>query len=497
MKSPFLFLLKQFLALNLFRISPKFLAYPMGVITLAGFLTSGSTLLPTLAPAQSIQSGKAKRNNQPQQRGSEFTNANKPNIILVLADDLGYGDLGCYGNPLIKTPVLDKMASGGIKFTQFYSPAPVCTPSRAGIMLGQLPQRSGLSCEKRGVLFPNTGGGLPDSLITLPEMLTQNGYTTGMVGKWHLGHLPKHLPLNHGFQYYYGIPYSNDMYPQNKYPPLPIIENFEQIDTINNQEYLTEKYTQKAIAFITKNKQKPFFLYFAHHAPHIPLYPHPDFKGKSKRGAYGDVVEEIDFRMGQLLNTLKELGIAKNTLIIFTSDNGPWKIKKQEGGSAGPLRGDKGSVWEGGMRVPAIIYGPEVLKPIQQTGNSSSELASGLDLMATLAELTGSRLPATAEDGYSLLPIIKGKPAERKEILYYYKNYYAAYRLGPNKVMMMTNGKANRHVFENLPQPETYNLETDISEEYPQAAKEDLLNQALQRAKTITFGKDQSAIPVK
>ncbi|MGB9625015.1 MAG: sulfatase family protein, partial [Phycisphaerae bacterium] len=262
-----------------------------------------------------------------------------PNLVILFADDLGYGDLCCYGHPSIRTPNLDRMASEGLRFTDFYSAAPVCTPSRAALLTGRLPIRSGMVGTTRHVLFPDSKGGLPASEITIAEALKTKGYATACVGKWHLGHLPQYLPTRNGFDSYYGIPYSNDM------KPSPILRNEEVIEEPAVQETLTPRYTDEAIKFIRREKDKPFFLYLAYNFPHVPLHVSDRFKDKSLRGLYGDVVEEIDWSVGEVLRTLRELGLAEKTLVVFSSDNGPWLIKNQHGGSAGLLRDGKGSTW--------------------------------------------------------------------------------------------------------------------------------------------------------
>ncbi len=252
----------------------------------------------------------------------------KPNIVFIFADDLGYGDLGCYGNKMIKTPNLDRMAAQGMKFTDFYSASPVCSPSRAALMTGRYPIRMGINT----VFFPESHTGIDASEVTIPEMLKGQGYTTACVGKWHLGHQPEFLPTRHGFDYYFGIPYSNDMV------PTPYLRNGQEVVAKVNQDSTTIRYTQEALGFIEKNKNAPFFLYLPHSMPHIPIYASPAFKDKSKGGLYGDVVEELDWSVGQVLKKLKELKLEENTLVVFSSDNGPWLVKGADAGTAGVLR---------------------------------------------------------------------------------------------------------------------------------------------------------------
>lgn len=300
-----------------------------------------------------------------------------PNFIVIFADDLGYGDLGVYGHPTIKTPHLDQMAFEGQKWTNFYVGASVCTPSRAALLTGRLPIRSGMASSKHRVLFPNSVNGLPTSEITLAEQMKKAGYTTACIGKWHLGHKKEYLPTNHGFDYYFGIPpYSNDMdrlqgdeykdyWSRNneeiktEHFNVPLLRNTEIIERPADQNSITTRYSNEAVQYIKEHKNKPFFIYLAHNLPHVPpLFASKEFLGKSERGLYGDVLEEIDNGIGNILKTLKEEGLAENTIVVFTSDNGPWlPFKLNGGGSAGQLRAGKGTTWEGGMRVPAIFWG--------------------------------------------------------------------------------------------------------------------------------------------
>ncbi len=298
-----------------------------------------------------------------------FAQDRPPNFVVIFADDLGYGDLGVYGHPTISTPNLDRMAAEGMRFTQFYVAASVCTPSRAGLITGRLPVRSGMASSKSRVLFPDSTGGLPDSEITIAELLKRKNYATAAVGKWHLGHLPQYLPTQHGFDSYFGIPYSNDMDKVQPAPPrhelwgeaskseyfnVPLVRNEDEIERPAYQPTLTKRYTEEALAFIRKNREKPFFLYMPHTMVHVPLFRSEEFKGVSRRGLYGDAVEEIDWSVGRILDTLHELNLDENTLVVFTSDNGPWLTFDEQGGSAGLLRMGKGSTWEGGMREPGI-----------------------------------------------------------------------------------------------------------------------------------------------
>src|SRR3954470_10124215 len=341
-----------------------------------------------------------------------------PNVVIIFADDLGYGDLGCYGHPTIKTPHLDRMAREGMKFTQFYSAAEVCTPSRGALLTGRLPPRNGL-CGKRRVFFPDSKGGIQPDEITIPELLKSKGYATAILGKWHLGHLPDYLPRKHGFDYFFGTPYVNDMdrvptspkgkaayaKPKFEYWNVPLMRNEEIIERPANQNLFAKRYADEATRFIREHKDKPFFLYFAHNMPHVPLFASPDFEGKSRRGLYGDTVEEIDHSVGVVLDALRDAKLAEKTLVIFTSDNGPWLMYNQQGGSAGLLREGKGSTWEGGMREPAIAWWPSKIP----AGSVTKELASTMDLFTTAAKLASADVPTDRIiDGVDLRPLLFG-----------------------------------------------------------------------------------------
>ncbi|TRX50912.1 sulfatase [Fulvivirga sp. M361] len=410
-----------------------------------------------------------------------------PNFIVIFTDDQGYGDLSCFGHPTIKTPHLDQMAAEGQKWTQFYVAAPVCTPSRAGLLTGRYPIRNGMTSAKSGVLFPNSAGGLPQSEITIAEVLKQKHYATAMIGKWHLGHLPQFLPTAQGFDYYYGIPYSNDMnavgewkeYLKNTDDPnyqaditmydVPLMENNEIIERPADQRTITHRYTEKAVSYIQANKDQPFFLYLAHSLPHIPLFAHDDFKGKSKQGLYGDVIEEIDWSVGKILQKLRDVNLKDNTVVVFTSDNGPWLAFKSHGGSAGPLRAGKGTTFEGGQRVPAIFWGPGIVKPA-----IVSEMGSTLDLIHTFATLSGTKVPADRKmDGYDLSSVLKGttEVSPRSEFFYWTEAKLYAVRSGKWKLhIQQTEPIVYWNKTEPLENPELYNVEADISEKYDRAS---------------------------
>jgi arylsulfatase A-like enzyme len=387
----------------------------------------------------------------------------RPNIIVIYADDLGYGDLGCYGHPTILTPNLDRLAAEGLRFTQFYSAAEVCTPSRAALMTGRLPVRSGMCSSKRRVLFSQSTGGIPADEVTLAEALGGQGYQTCCIGKWHLGHLPQYLPTRNGFDRYFGLPYSNDM------KPLPLLRNEEKLEISPDQRTLTRRYTEEAVQFIRDSQQadakgRPFFLYLPHSMPHVPLFASDEDAGRSARGLYGDVVEAIDRSTGVLLNTLRELKLDRNTLVMFSSDNGPWLIKKQNGGSSGPLREGKGSTWEGGMRVPGIFWWPGKIKP----GQVSQELASTLDVFATCCSLSGARLPADRDmDSFDLSPVLfSGGESPRNSMLYYRGSELFAVRKGPWKLHLKTQAGYGQPRADVHDAPLLFHLEHDPSERF-------------------------------
>ncbi len=342
-----------------------------------------------------------------------------PNYVLIFCDDLGYGDLGCYGSTKNRTPRIDAMAKEGMRFTSFLSSSPVCTPSRASLLTGCYARRVGMHEDFTGhwVLIPRSRRGMHADEWTLPEILKAKGYATACIGKWHLGDQPPHLPTAHGFDEYYGIPYSNDMASARRGdPPLPLVQDTKVIEAPANQATLTKRYTREAIQFIERNKSKPFFLYLPHTFPHLPLFASKEFHGKSANGRYGDSVEEIDWSTGKILDALKQHGLDKNTLVIFTSDNGS---NGRNGGSNAPLSGAKGGTMEGGMRVPMIARWPGRIP----AGGTCNELSSTMDFLPTFAALSGGLLSANKIDGHDITPLLAGTKgaASPYEVFYYYR----------------------------------------------------------------------------
>jgi uncharacterized sulfatase len=379
-----------------------------------------------------------------------------PNIIVVFADDLGYGDLGAFGHPNIRTPRLDSMAAEGQKWTNFYV-QPVCSPSRAALLTGRLPVRNGMFGTTRGqapqVFRDNATQGLPSEEVTVAELLKTRGYATGIIGKWHLGHLPAFLPMRQGFDSWFGVPFSHDMRmtaprdngwqtrayyePKPEYWNVPLMRDDAVIEQPVDHRTLTKRYTEEARRFIAAHRDRPFFLYLAHSLPHIPLARSEPFVNHSAAGMYGDVVEELDWSMGQVLDALRAAKIERRTLVLFTSDNGPWLPFGTHGGSAGPLREGKGTTWEGGVRAPAIFWWPGTIRPGVVT-----ELGSGLDLLPTAAALAGAFLPGDRVlDGVSLRAPLTGTGASpRQTVFYYWDDELRAMRKGRYKVHFVTSG---------------------------------------------------------
>ena len=411
----------------------------------------------------------------------------QPNIVIIYADDLGYGDLGCYGHPAIRTPNLDRMAAEGMRFTDFYSAGEVCTPSRAALLTGRYPIRSGMCDYQRRVLLRRSKGHLPADEITLAELLKERGYATGLIGKWHLGvwsNNPEGHPSKHGFDTFFGLPHSNDMDPapgapkaarkrldqDNAWWNSPLYRGTELVEQPVDQSTLTRRYTEEAVKYIRDHKEKPFFLYYAHTFPHIPLFASERFRGKSAAGVYGDVIEELDWSVGEVIGALKREGLEKKTIVIFSSDNGPWTSMEKAGGSAGPLREGKGSTWEGGMRVPAIAWWPGKVP----AGVVQHEVATTMDLFVTFTRLAGASTPSDRPiDGVDVSPLLFGNGKVERGAYFYYRGeqLYAA-RLGPWKAHFITRSGYGSDPAESHDPPLLYNLGEDPGEKHRVPANE-------------------------
>jgi arylsulfatase A-like enzyme len=398
--------------------------------------------------------------------GSGHSTKSKPNFIVIFCDDLGYGDIGCFGSTKHRTPNIDRMAEDGMRLTSFYVTSGVCTPSRSSLMTGCYPRRTNMHIDHDGdcVLFPIGKKGLNPSEITIAEILKDRGYATACVGKWHLGDQPEFLPTQQGFDYYFGIPYSNDMgaRKRSKNPPLPLLENEKVIEAPVDQNTITKRYTEQVIKFIKANKDKPFFVYLPHTMPHNPVNSSDDFRGKSANGGFGDCVEEIDFSTGQILKTLKNLGIDEKTLVVFTSDNG---ASNNFGGSNLPLSGHKGSTDEGGMREPCVVRWPGRVP----AGSKCDEITCTMDLLPTFAALAGAKVPADRIiDGKGIWPLLSGKNGAKTphEVFYYYQmDQLQAVRSGKWKLHVAMKDKQRNWGGPVGPSPvKLFDLENDIGE---------------------------------
>jgi len=449
-----------------------------------------------------------------------------PNIVILFADDMGYADLGSYGNPYIRTPILDTLAREGQRWTDFYVASPVCSPSRGALMTGQISVKSGLYGRMLHVMLPDDSHGIPEETMTLAEALKSAGYRTGIFGKWHLGDDPQNYPTRNGFDYWYGVPYSNDMdrvgsidvneaaralasgqteklaalraesvklfeNPQSEYWNIPLYRSQkvhqeyrdELVERPIDQPTFTRRITEEAIRFIDENHEQPFFVYVPYSMPHLPVFASDAFDGKSLRGAYGDAVEEIDWSVGRIRETLENLGLAQNTLVFFSSDNGPWQAASTFGaGSAGMLRGNKGTVWEGGVRVPGIFWWPGHIKP-----GVVSDIGTTMDVFATALHLAKVPIPSDS-DGFALTETLHhGAPGPRSEMPYYYKGHLKAYRKGKYKIVFF-GGERNGT---RLQKPLLYDLHqdiaerADISEERPDVV-EDLIRAVERHRKDVT-----------
>jgi arylsulfatase A len=404
-----------------------------------------------------------------------------PNFVIILADDLGYADVGVFGAKGYQTPNLDRMAQEGRRFTRFYVSQPVCSASRTALLTGCYSNRLGI----HGALGPKALHGISDQETTIAELLHARGYATAIYGKWHLGHHPQFLPTRHGFDEYFGLPYSNDMWPNHptdkSYPPLPLIEGERVVQLMPDQTQLTTWYTERAVRFIEKNRDRPFFLYVPHNMPHVPLHVSEKFRGKSARGLYGDVIMEIDWSVGEILAALRRSGVDRNTLVVFLSDNGPWLSYGDHAGLAGPLREGKGTVWEGGVRSPCIMRWPARVP----AGSVSREPAMTIDLLPTIAGFAGAALPKLPIDGLDVAPLITGPSTARNPheayFLYYEMNQLQAVISGRWKLELphtyrTLGGKPGGTGGQPAPYAaaktgsELYDLESDVGEKKDVAA---------------------------
>ncbi len=405
----------------------------------------------------------------------------RPNVVILFADDQGYGDLGCYGSN-VPTPHLDRMAAEGTRFTSFCVAQAVCSASRAALLTGCYPNRVGLL----GALGPNARHGIDNDEWTLAEIVKKRGYATAVYGKWHLGHHPRFLPLRHGFDEYFGLPYSNDMWPHHptagkSYPPLPLIEGEKTLQTMPDQNRLTTWYTERAVRFIEQHRDRPFFLYVPHSMPHVPLHVSERFRGKSPRGLYGDVTMEIDWSVGEILAALARCDLDRNTLVIYTSDNGPWLSYGNHAGSAGPLREGKGTTFEGGVRVPCLMRWPGRIP----AGRVCHELAATIDILPTIARLIGVALPPDRPiDGKDIWPLISGQAGAKcphEAYCYYWDRELQAIRSGPWKLHFPhayrslkqspgTDGQPGPYVQKQIGLA-LFNLELDVGESHDVAAE--------------------------
>ena len=434
----------------------------------------------------------------------------KPNFVIIYTDDQGYGDLSCFGSKTIRTPHLDRLAAEGRKFTSFVSASSVCTPSRAALLTGSYPKRLSMA---KGVLFPASTTGLNPDEHTIADHLKQQGYATACFGKWHLGHHPETLPRAQGFDVYFGIPYSNDMnHPDNKGKPredaegmdmlwndpessltkwkTPLMENEKIVELPVDQRTITRRCTDRGVAFIKENQKRPFFLYLPYSMPHVPLYVPDDVRDPDPKRAYINTIEHLDTEVGRIFATLRELDLAKNTYVIFATDNGPWLKNKQHGGSAGPLRDGKMSTFEGGQRVPAIIWAPGRIPP----GTQTDALASTIDILPTIASLTGSHLPADRTiDGVDISPLLTGDDkSPRQEFLYYaMSGRLEGIRQGDWKLLVLSpNGKDQAEVM-------LFNLAKDIGEKNNLAAENpELVERLTKRMNELDAAIEAEARPV-
>ncbi len=399
----------------------------------------------------------------PQPAGPAASGTDKPNFVILFADDMGYGDWGYGGHPTIRTPNMNRMANEGARLTQFYAGNPVCSPSRSALLTGRNCIRTGV----HHVFFPPDTMGMSTEEITIADALKPLGYRSACIGKWHLGHTEQYRPLRQGFDYYYGLLYSNDM------EPADIWRNDEIIEQPADQTTLTRRYTEEAIRFIEQERDNPFLVYLPYSFPHVPLFASDEFLGTSRRGLYGDVIQEMDWSVGQINAALDRLGLSENTLVMFTSDNGPWMRMGLDGGNAGFLRGAKGDTWEGGMREPFIARWKNRIQP----GTVSSEVGSVLDFLPTCVKLAGGTLPDDRPiDGVDLMPVLQGGNQPERTIYYYEREHLNAVRHGKWKLHLRyydhsRGGYQRRDNWTAPEQPLLFDLEQDPGERFDVAGK--------------------------
>lgn len=415
-----------------------------------------------------------------------------PNVVIIFADDMGYADAHCFGGQKMVTPHLDRMAAEGRKLTSFYVAQAVCSASRTALLTGCYPNRVGIL----GALGPQSKNGIHDDEMTIAEVLKSRGYTTAIFGKWHLGHWPQFLPVRHGFDHYFGLPYSNDMWPKHptaKFPDLPLIEGGRILEYNPDQTQLTTWYTQRAVQFIEASSDRPFFLYVPHAMPHVPLFVSDQYADQSGAGLYADVIEEVDWSVGHILDALKRCGIDDRTLVIFTSDNGPWLSYGNHGGSAKPLREGKGTAWEGGVRVPFIARWPGKIP----AGTETDALAATVDLLPTIARLTGAELPPRRIDGIDISSVLMSPTpvtSPRESYYFYYGQELHAVRSGAWKLHLPHpyitvpqaghDGRPGKVIGVKTEQA-LYNLDADIGEATDVSAQHpDVVQRLMQLAET-------------
>jgi len=437
---------------------------------------------------------------------------NELNFIVILTDDCGYADIGSFGHPTIHTPAIDKLACEGQKWTNFYTASSLCTPSRVGLLTGRLPVRCGMAGGEQRVTLPWSAGGIPGSEITIAEVLKEQGYSTACIGKWHVGHAEEeHLPNQQGFDYFLGLYLNIDHYGANgwnwhdyatykdslfdiKYYDVPLMKNGKLLKQNFNPKLLTSLYHDESIKFIKENKNNPFFLFLSHSMPHVPLVTSEPFENISKRGLYGDVMEEIDAGVGEIMKTLREENLDKNTIVVFASDNGPWLQWDEFGGSAGMLKGGKADLYEGGFRVPFIIWNPDIVKK-----GVVSDLGNLMDLYPTFCNLAGAKVPDITFDGKDITQTLKYGKGNSDKVIYYYR-FSTLYALRKNSYKAYFreyrgNRKTNeKHLIHELEKPELYNVDHDPAEKYNVAEQ---FPEIVNEMREILIEHENSIVPVE